>query len=72
MKSVVWIIEAYKNKFGINQKFAKYLKESCVLDLDQHFSIKYFLKIAIIKEMLLKQLGGFGHYRHEKCFLTHL
>ena len=38
-----------KINFGINQKFTKYLKESCVLDFDPHFSFKYFLKIASVK-----------------------
>ena len=46
MASVVWTCHTCEHNFGIIRKFTKYLMESCVLGFDQHFSFKYFLKIA--------------------------
>ena len=46
MTSVVWTCHTCEHNFGITRKFTKYLMESCVLGFDQHFSFKYFLKIA--------------------------
>ena len=36
-----------------------------MLELDQHFSYKYFLKIALVREISPNFSGGFGPYRHE-------
>ena len=44
---VVWTFESFKNNFGINHKFTKYLKESRVLDFDQHFYLEYLLKMLL-------------------------
>ena len=47
--SVVWTydtVDTFQNNFGINHKFSKYLKESCGLDFNQHFSFKYFPKFV--------------------------
>ena len=49
--SVVWTVDTFENNLAINHKFIKYLKEKCVFDFDQHFSLKYFLKIAFAKEI---------------------
>ena len=48
LTSVVWTFDTFQNNSDINHKFTKYLKKNCGLDLDQHFSIKYFLKIAFV------------------------
>ena len=39
---VVWTLGNFENNLGIDHNFSKYLKESCVLDLVQYFSFKYF------------------------------
>ena len=41
--------DTFGHNVGIDHKFSKYLKESCVLDIGQHFSFKYFLKIAFVR-----------------------
>ena len=46
LTNVVWTFYAFQYNFGINHNFIKYLKESCGLDFDRHFSLKYFLKLA--------------------------
>ena len=46
--SVVWSYETFDIIFGINHRFVKYLKRSCALDSGQHFSFKYFLRIAFV------------------------
>ena len=66
LTSVVWTFDDFKNNLGITHKFTKYLKEGCVLDFDQHFSLKYFLKFVFVKEILLKSSDNFGNYRHER------
>ena len=41
---VVWTFYTYENNFGINPKLTKYLKESCKLEFDEHFSFQYFFE----------------------------
>ena len=48
LTNVIWIYGTFENNFGINFKLKKYLKESCKLVMDQHFSFKYFLKIVLV------------------------
>ena len=45
---VVWIYDTFENNFEITHKFTKYLKEGCGLGYDQHFSLKYFPKNALV------------------------
>ena len=54
--------ETFENNFGTNHKFIKYLKESCVLDFDQHSPSNIFFKIAIVREISPKDLGSDGSY----------
>ena len=53
------------NNFGMKHGFAKYLKKICRWSSDEHFSFKYFLNIAFVREISQKLSGGFGCYRHE-------
>ena len=41
------MVDTFQNNFGIDHEFTKYLKESCGLDFNKHFSFKYFLKMII-------------------------
>ena len=47
LTSVVWTFDIFENYIGIYYKFTRHLKESCSKCFDQHFSFKYFIKIAI-------------------------
>ena len=62
---VVWTCHIFENNFGMKHKFLKYLKEICILSIDEQFSFNYFLNIALTIEISSKSLGGFGCYRHE-------
>ena len=42
-----WTFDIFENNFGINYK---YLKESCVLHFEQHFSFICFLKTAFVRD----------------------
>ena len=33
---------------------------------DQHFSLKYFLKFAFVREISAKRSDGFGRYGHDR------
>ena len=50
-----WTFDTFEDNFGSNHKFAKYLNECCVLDFDQDFSFKYFLKIVFVPEISAKK-----------------
>ena len=52
--SVVWTSDTFESNLRMNHKFTNYLKESCGLDFDEHFSFKNFLKIAFVREISLK------------------
>ena len=60
MTTVVWTVDTFGNNFGINCKFKRYLKESCGLYFDHHFSFKYFLKIPSDREISPHYSGGLG------------
>ena len=51
LTGVVWTIDIFENNFGITHKFTKYLKGSRVLNFDQRFSFKYFMKIAFVRDV---------------------
>ena len=57
---VVWISSILENNLGINSALEKYLKENCLGVWDEHFSFKYFLKIALVREISLKLSSNFG------------
>ena len=42
LESIVCYSHTFENNLGINQKLTKYLKESCCLVSNQHFSFKLF------------------------------
>ena len=54
LESAVCYSHTFKNNLGMMQKFAKYLKESCCLASDQHFSFKYFPKNAFVRKVQSK------------------
>ena len=42
LESIICYPHTFENTLGIKRKFTKYLKESCCLTSDQHFSFKRF------------------------------
>ena len=68
--SVVWISHTFENNFGFNHKFTKYLKENCALDCYQHFSSKYFLKIAFVREIMINSKVIFQKYLRSRRLLS--
>ena len=42
LESAVCYSNTFEDNLGIKQKLAKYLKESCCVAYDQHFSFKCF------------------------------
>ena len=54
MTNIVWTYDTFKNIFQINHKLETYLKESCRLVSDQHFSFKYFLKNTFVRKISQK------------------
>ena len=65
LTSVVCIYDSFQINLRINHKFTKNLMGYCELDFDQHFSCKYFPKIAFVQKISPKKSGSFGRYRHE-------
>ena len=61
---LVWIWYIFEINFEIWHKFAKYLMESCRQSSEEHLSFKYFLKIALVREIPPKKPGCFGCYKH--------
>ena len=60
LTSVVWTFHTFESNFGICHKFTYYLKETFELGFDQHFSFKYYVKIALVREISPKLSGVFG------------
>ena len=65
MKRGLRTLDTFENNFGLNHKFAEYLKESYDMDLDQHFFFKYFVKIPFVKVISPKQSGSAERKRHD-------
>ena len=63
---VVWIFNTFDKNFGIKNDFTKYLKESCWLCSDPHFSFKYFSKNAFAWKILPKLSCYFGCHKHQR------
>ena len=57
LESIVCYSYTFENNLGIRQKFTKYLKESCCLASDQHFSFKCFLGTAFVNKIHPKLSG---------------
>ena len=51
LESIVCYFHTFENNLGIKEKFTKYLKESCCLASDQHFSFKCFSENAFVSEI---------------------
>ena len=69
MKRGLRTLDTFENNFGLNHKFAEYLKESYDMDLEQHFFFKYFVKIPFVKVISPKQSGSAERKRHERVNL---
>ena len=63
LTNVIWTCHSSYIYFGINNKFAKYLKESYRKRSDEQSSFKYFLNIAFVKEISSKLCGVTGMSR---------
>ena len=51
LESIVCYSHTFGNNLGIKREFTKYLKESCCLASDQHFSFKCFPENAFVSEI---------------------
>ena len=45
---VVWTYDSFENNYKIQHWFEKYLKGICVLGIDRHFSLQYFLEKKMV------------------------
>ena len=54
LERIVCFYRSFCSIFGIKHKFTKYLKESCCLSSDQHFSFKWFPENAFAGEIYHK------------------
>ena len=63
---IIWIYRTFENNFGIKHTFQKYLRESWWLVTDWHFPFKYFLEKAFVRELSVKESGGFWCRSHEQ------
>ena len=59
LASIICYFHILQNNLRIKQTFTKYLKESCCLASDQHFSYKYFPKNAFVRKIYPKLSGFF-------------
>ena len=60
LESIVCYSHSFENNLGIKQKLTKYLKESCCLASDQHFSFKCFQKDALYGKYFQNRQASFG------------
>ena len=59
LESIVCYSNTFENNLGIKQKLSKYLRESCCLTSDQHFSFKCFPENASVGKTIPKLPGLF-------------
>ena len=59
LEYIVCFSHTFVNNLRIKRKFRKYLKESCCLDSDQHFSIECFQENAFVSKIFPKLSGLF-------------
>ena len=52
LESIFCYFHNFEKNFGIKQKFTEYLKKSCCLASDRHFSFKYFPRNAFVRKIL--------------------
>ena len=55
-----------ENNFGMKYELAKYLKASGRQSSCKESSLKYFLVISFVREILPILSGRFGRYKHER------
>ena len=55
---VVWNYKSLENNFGKKDELINYSRETCWFVSDQYFTIKYFMKIAFVIEISVKESGG--------------
>ena len=60
LESIVCYSHIFKKNLWIKQKYANYLKDSCCLPSDQHFSFKSFPKNALLSKIFPKSSGLFS------------
>ena len=56
LESIVCYSYTFENNLGIKRKFNKYLKESCCLASNQHFSFKCFFRKCFCKLNIFKNV----------------
>ena len=59
LESIACYSYTFENNLGMKRKFTKYLKESCYLASDQHFSFKCFTENASVSKIFPKLSGLF-------------
>ena len=59
LEGIVSYFHTFKNNSWIKQKFTKYLRESCCLASNQHFSFKCFQENAFLSKIFPKSSGLF-------------
>ena len=59
-ESILCYSHTFENNLGIKQKYKKYLKESCYLVNDQHFSFKCFPEKVFVSKILQILSGLFS------------
>ena len=60
IESIVYYFYIFENNLRIKGMFAKYLNESCFVDSDKHFILKYFFKNVFVSEIFPKSSGLSG------------
>ena len=59
LENIICYCHSFENNLELKQKFTKYLKKSCCLASDLHFSHKFFPKNAFVRKILSKLSGLF-------------
>ena len=60
LEGIVCYSHNFENKFGIKHNFTKYLKESCCLASNEHFSFKYFQENVFLSKIFPNHQASFG------------
>ena len=58
LEKFVWNCGAFEYTSGIKHNSEKYLKGNCCLVSEEHFSFKYFVKSAFVREISSKLSGA--------------
>ena len=66
LESIVCYSHTFESNLGIKQKYTNYLKESCCLAFDKHFSFKCFPENALVSKILpflaALSVNGLSHW----------